>query len=152
MWAVGVIAFVLLCGCFPFNQQSIRTVRRGHYKLEWPKWATGLSRSARDFVKMLLEYNPGKRASAAVALAHPWIAKANLAPDSLSLESPGRLRTLAMKRDAQRTADRIASAQRRQVTPNRRRVIIAEGAVEEEVSPRTSREPAHRMGKSAPAK
>jgi len=142
---------VLLCGCFPFNQQNVRTVSRSHYRLEWPKWAKGLSREARGFVKGLLEYSPGKRMTAAAALAHPWIASAaRVAPNSLSLESPGRLRTLAEKRAANRSASRARSAQRHQ---NARRHIVMEES-EEEVSPRRpvrGRGPEPVLGKSAPA-
>lgn len=48
---MGVITFVLLCGCFPFNQNNVKVVKRKAYKLRWPGWATSLSEDARDFVK-----------------------------------------------------------------------------------------------------
>jgi len=142
MWAVGVIAFVLLCGCFPFNQQNVRTVHRSHYKLEWPKWAKNISHDAREFVATLLEYRPSKRLTASQALAHPWIVARSV--PNLPLESPGRLQTLALKQEARRRDQQETIRQRQQ--------RHGHGEDVAGVSPlRVSRTPRSRLGRSAPA-
>lgn len=96
MWAVGVITFVLLCGCFPFNQTDLRASRKRDYKLKFPKWASTLSDSSKEFIKSLLRYSPDKRATAAQALRHPWLS--GRTASSALLESPGRLRGLRPRR------------------------------------------------------
>mmetsp|Transcript_2854 Transcript_2854/g.4054 ORF Transcript_2854/g.4054 Transcript_2854/m.4054 type:complete len:125 (-) Transcript_2854:412-786(-) len=51
-WALGVIAFVLLCGCLPFDDDS-QTVPsdalvQAKFVLRFPRWANNLSDSAQD--------------------------------------------------------------------------------------------------------
>ena len=76
MWALGVIAFVLLCGCLPFDDDpsqilSPQVARK--FQLRFPSWAAGLSENARDFLRRLLDTNPSSRTTARQALAHPWL-------------------------------------------------------------------------------
>ena len=44
MWSLGVIAFVLLCGCLPFDDDSSRIISesaaRKKFTLRFPRWAT----------------------------------------------------------------------------------------------------------------
>ena len=51
MWALGVIVFVLLCGCLPFDDDSSKiaseTAARKKFTLRFPKWAASLSTSAK---------------------------------------------------------------------------------------------------------
>ncbi|CAJ1897484.1 unnamed protein product [Cylindrotheca closterium] len=94
-WALGVIVFVLLCGCLPFDDDS-QTVPsddlvRTKFVLRFPRWAKNLSASAKDLLSKLLNVNPGERYSAEQALAHPWVT-GKAAPKGNLLASPGRIR------------------------------------------------------------
>ena len=77
MWALGVIVFVLLCGCLPFDDDSSKisseTAARKKFALRFPKWAASLSSSAKDLLHNLLEINPKDRFTADQALNHPWV-------------------------------------------------------------------------------
>jgi serine/threonine protein kinase len=77
MWALGVIVFVLLCGCLPFDDDSSKissdAVARKKFALRFPKWAASLSASAKDLLHNLLEINPKTRYTADQALNHPWV-------------------------------------------------------------------------------
>lgn len=77
MWALGVIVFVLLCGCLPFDDDSSRIANdaaaRKKFTLRFPKWASSLSASAKDLLHNLLEINPKTRYTADQALNHPWV-------------------------------------------------------------------------------
>ena len=72
-----MIAFVLLCGCLPFDDDSARitseTAARRKFTLRFPKWAAGLSASAKDLLHNLLDVNPKTRFTAEQALSHPWV-------------------------------------------------------------------------------
>lgn len=94
-WALGVIIFVLLCGCLPFdddcqvipNSPDLRT----KFTLRFPRWAKDLSPSAKDLLNHLLHIDPRKRFSAEQAMNHPWVRGTTASKDSL-LQSPGRLK------------------------------------------------------------
>uniref|UniRef100_A0A7S2FVM9 Protein kinase domain-containing protein n=1 Tax=Octactis speculum TaxID=3111310 RepID=A0A7S2FVM9_9STRA len=97
MWAVGVIAFILVCGCLPFDDATAAVsdeVIREKYALQFPSWAMGLSSSAKDLLKTLLEVDPKARATAAQALEHPWIAKKNTRGKSKLLASPKYIKSV----------------------------------------------------------
>jgi serine/threonine protein kinase len=91
MWALGVIVFVLLCGCLPFDDDSSKiaseSAARKKFALRFPKWAASLSNSAKDLLNNLLEINPKTRFTAHQALAHPWVAGKTVQPNSY-LQSP----------------------------------------------------------------
>lgn len=91
MWALGVIVFVLLCGCLPFDDDSSRisseTQARKRFALRFPKWAASLSSSAKDLLHNLLEINPKTRYTADQALNHPWVSGKTVLMNSY-LKSP----------------------------------------------------------------
>jgi len=94
-WALGVIVFVLLCGCLPFDDDS-QTVPsdelvKAKFVLRFPRWAKNLSASAKDLLSHLLDVNPLKRYSAEQALDHPWVTGKE-APKGNLLASPGRMK------------------------------------------------------------
>jgi serine/threonine protein kinase len=94
-WALGVIVFVLLCGCLPFDDDS-QTVPsddlvRAKFVLRFPRWAKNLSESAKDLLSHLLDVNPITRYSAEMAIDHPWV-KGTTAPKESLLASPGRIK------------------------------------------------------------
>lgn len=93
-WALGVIVFVLLCGCLPFDDDSATVpsddLVRAKFVLRFPRWAKHLSASAKDLLTHLLDVNPKTRYTAEQALRHPWVQGRTASKDSL-LQSPGRI-------------------------------------------------------------
>ncbi|CAH8841633.1 unnamed protein product [Trichobilharzia szidati] len=76
-WAIGVIAYILLCGYPPFYDENdhelFRQIRMAEYEFDSPYW-DNISDSAKDFIRHLLQKDPKKRYSCTQALEHPWIA------------------------------------------------------------------------------
>lgn len=94
-WALGVIVFVLLCGCLPFDDDSASVptddLVQARFTLRFPRWAKNLSSSAKDLLNHLLDVNPHTRYTAEQALDHPWV-RGVTAPKSNLLASPGRIK------------------------------------------------------------
>jgi serine/threonine protein kinase len=94
-WALGVIVFVLLCGCLPFDDDSQGAASddllRARFVLRFPRWANNLSSSAKDLLSKLLDVTPGSRYTAEQALRHPWVT-GETAPAASVLDSPGRIK------------------------------------------------------------
>jgi len=76
MWAIGVITFVLLTGCFPFFEEGT------NYKALYQKIIDVdyafpedpvLSAEARDFISNLLVKDPTKRATPKSCKEHAWL-------------------------------------------------------------------------------
>lgn len=76
IWSCGVIAYILLAGYPPFDGHSDDAIREavleGVVEFHDEIW-NEVSEEAKDFVKMLLTYEPPKRPTAEEALKHPWI-------------------------------------------------------------------------------
>mmetsp|Transcript_15077 Transcript_15077/g.21516 ORF Transcript_15077/g.21516 Transcript_15077/m.21516 type:complete len:524 (-) Transcript_15077:323-1894(-) len=93
-WALGVIVFVLLCGCLPFDDDSnfipSDATIRAKFKLRFPRWAVNISPSAKDLLFKLLDINPRTRCTAEDALQHPWV-KGETADKKSLLKSPGKI-------------------------------------------------------------
>lgn len=94
MWALGVIVFVLLCGCLPFDDDSQplpnEAILRQRFVLRYPRWAKNLSASAKDLLSHLLDIDPNSRYSAEQAMNHPWI-QGETALKEILLQSPKQL-------------------------------------------------------------
>mmetsp|Transcript_17191 Transcript_17191/g.28765 ORF Transcript_17191/g.28765 Transcript_17191/m.28765 type:complete len:656 (-) Transcript_17191:190-2157(-) len=77
MWSVGVVAFVLLTGDYPWSSdhgvmcQEIASCRVNFQK-HAAIWAS-LSPAAKDFVQQLIVLEPRSRMTAAQAQRHPWL-------------------------------------------------------------------------------
>ena len=74
LWSLGVMSYVLLCGCPPFpdeNEAELNAAIRTA-KFDWPPW-TDARASAKGFVRELLQVDPTRRPSADAALRHEWI-------------------------------------------------------------------------------
>eukprot|EP00903_Cladosiphon_okamuranus_P006192 g6089.t1 len=96
VWALGVIVFVLLCGCLPFDDDSKKLNQAGAFQkfvLRFPGWAQKLSPGAKDLLSKLLTVTPRARFTAKQALEHPWVTGKAAAADHF-LESPRTLRKL----------------------------------------------------------
>ncbi|XP_023233613.1 myosin light chain kinase, smooth muscle-like [Centruroides sculpturatus] len=76
MWAIGVLAYVLLSGLSPFagenDIETLKNVRACDWDFDDEAFAN-VSDSAKDFIRRLLTRNKEKRLTAHECLAHPWL-------------------------------------------------------------------------------
>ncbi|KAG7366008.1 serine/threonine kinase [Nitzschia inconspicua] len=82
MWALGVIVFIMLTGCHPYDVSGKATDEEieANIKNKWyaipihnRKVAGHLSLSAKDLIIKLMDRNPKKRMTAYEMLQHPWV-------------------------------------------------------------------------------
>ncbi|XP_061660757.1 serine/threonine-protein kinase H1-like [Syngnathoides biaculeatus] len=89
MWAVGVIAYILLSGSMPFEDDTrtrlFRSIVRGKYSFRGNPWPS-VSDAAKDFVRALLESDPDRRLSAEQASRHSWILTAAAGSSARNLQ------------------------------------------------------------------
>ena len=78
IYSIGVIAFVLLTGLYPFHGPNKELIKKAilNGKLRWPKHVK-LSENCKDFILSLLSQNVKKRPTAKEALSHKWLADAS---------------------------------------------------------------------------
>ncbi|KAG1695269.1 hypothetical protein DVH05_020648 [Phytophthora capsici] len=109
MWALGIIVYVLLCGCLPFDDDGGKIANekaaRAKFGLRFPRWANGLSESAKDLLRNLLEVDSANRFTAEQALAHPWVTGART-PNKF-LKSPNYLRSIKQEQVSQKMNGRM---------------------------------------------
>ncbi|XP_041670675.1 serine/threonine-protein kinase H1-like [Cheilinus undulatus] len=77
LWALGVIAYIVLSGSMPFEDDShtrlYRSIVRGTYSFTGDPWPS-VSNLAKDFIQRLLSADPAARLTADQAIRHPWVA------------------------------------------------------------------------------
>ena len=123
-WALGVIVFVLLCGCLPFDDDSSTIFTdeqiQSKFRLRFPRWARNLSPSAKDLLSKLLDVNPTTRYTAEEALRHPWICGTTAPKDSM-LHSPGRISLTPGKKTNPKNVAAANRTQMNEIIKNRAR-------------------------------
>lgn len=76
-WTIGIITYLLLCGCLPFDDEnSEREIARQTINDPTPfpsSFWKKLSLDARNFVDNLLNKDPNKRMDVKDVLTHKWI-------------------------------------------------------------------------------
>ncbi|XP_052825204.1 twitchin isoform X2 [Octopus bimaculoides] len=76
MWAVGVLAYVLLSGLSPFagedDLETLQNVKRCDWDFDEEAFSN-VSAEAKDFIKRLLLRNPAKRLTVHEAIDHAWL-------------------------------------------------------------------------------
>ena len=77
MWAVGVLAFTLLCGKSPFAGSTLNdtfnNIRNGTYSFNAHSIFQDISAEGKDFISKLLLTKKDKRITAHECLLHPWL-------------------------------------------------------------------------------
>jgi len=95
IWSLGVIVFMLLTGCPPFDGDAPTTkelIKNGD--VGWKHLSrTRASPSAVEFIKWLLTKDPATRPSAKDALDHPWVLR-NAHQEAIPCFSPDVLSSL----------------------------------------------------------
>lgn len=78
MWSLGVIVYMLLGGCAPYDGPDDDAILKNVASAKRPNFETGawrrVSPEAKDFVQGLLTVDPEQRLDAEGAFAHPWVA------------------------------------------------------------------------------
>lgn len=78
VWALGVITYFLLCGYTPFDRRSdfeeMQAILNAEYKFEPAEYWSGVSDSAKDFIRRCLTVDPNRRMTAHEALQHAFVA------------------------------------------------------------------------------
>ena len=72
VWAMGVLVYALLTGCFPFTGRSERAVKASISKAQ-VQWPSSVSVAARRCVAGMLARDPSERLTAREVLAQEWI-------------------------------------------------------------------------------
>ena len=115
VWSLGIIVFVLLCGCLPFDDDSAKVSEQDAKKkfaLRFPRWAMNISNSAKDLLQKLLNIDPKSRITAQQALTHPWVQGKSASKGFLA--SPGKI------------GERRKELMSPKITPQARKDIIKE--------------------------
>ncbi|XP_038858991.1 obscurin [Salvelinus namaycush] len=107
IWAIGVLAFIMLSADSPFhsdlNWERDRNIRKG--KIQFGRCYPGLSEGAINFIKNTLSIKAWERPSAAECLQNPWV-RGERAPskhrDSILCFSTDKLQAFLKEREVKR--------------------------------------------------
>jgi serine/threonine protein kinase len=78
MWAAGIVLFMLLTGCHPFETGGstfylLEQIMNGKRIVQQALFGyDDISEEAKDLILLLLNRDPLERLSARTALKHPW--------------------------------------------------------------------------------
>jgi len=82
MWALGVVLYIMLLGCHPFDPQGkgnerdmAKAILKGDYRFDIHGEKLKLSQDAKDLISGLLRPNPTKRSTVNDVMNHPFLVK-----------------------------------------------------------------------------
>lgn len=88
IWSVGVLAFILLSGRFPFDgfdDTLYNNISQGNFSFNSPEWAS-VSKLAQQFISDTLVVDPTARPTALQLLSHPWLQADVMETDDIDLK------------------------------------------------------------------
>lgn len=75
MYSIGAIFYEMLFGCHPFFEtnleEQLKLIKSG--EINFSKGSIKISEQAQDFIKQLLNYDPGHRIELSKLLDHPLL-------------------------------------------------------------------------------
>ena len=92
VWAIGVVAYILLCGYPPFFAEPdepdtdatiLRKILKCQYKFHTRSW-NNITDEAKDFISTLLSPDPLKRPTCEEALLMPWLSEREILKDKIN--------------------------------------------------------------------
>ncbi|XP_018496578.1 peripheral plasma membrane protein CASK [Galendromus occidentalis] len=111
IWSCGVLLYTLLRGSLPFIGSGARLeelICRTKYEMSDPIW-DGITRSAKDFLSLMLVNDAVDRHSAGQLLEHPWLKqRVSCAADEYLRSTVGQLRHLNAQRRTKSFRSRLA--------------------------------------------
>ena len=85
IWSMGVILYVLVAGCLPFDEPTMpvlfEKIKSAHYK-----FPANFSSELKDLIQSILVTDPSKRASIADIQDHPWYKNKQYVESSLNCD------------------------------------------------------------------
>eukprot|EP00927_Polykrikos_kofoidii_P043652 TRINITY_DN37722_c0_g1_i1.p1 TRINITY_DN37722_c0_g1~~TRINITY_DN37722_c0_g1_i1.p1 ORF type:complete len:662 (-),score=116.03 TRINITY_DN37722_c0_g1_i1:39-1958(-) len=108
LWSIGVIAFTLVYGFFPFDGTTESSVVKNleQAEIDWtvPQGRSPgtASKEADNFILALLVREPSQRPTAEEAMQHPWLNKDTLAPAMVHRSVLERVRRFASENSVRR--------------------------------------------------
>ena len=82
MWSIGVLAYTLLAGYFPFRNESQSPWNQMKHVVYDEQYWSSISSEGKSFVSSLLQYDQSKRLSADTVVNHFWFSKSLQPPNS----------------------------------------------------------------------
>ncbi|KAH9254473.1 hypothetical protein BASA81_007586 [Batrachochytrium salamandrivorans] len=80
IWSLGVIVYMLLGGCAPYDGKDDEEILRHVSQGKRPNYETGawrkISNEGKHFIQSMLMVDPDRRITAELALQHPWVLQA----------------------------------------------------------------------------
>lgn len=108
IWALGVIAYLLLCGFTPFDRdtphEEREAIEKGEFQFTPEKYWVHITSDAQNFIRDCLQVDPDKRPSAQDCLNSAFLTRkyrngsdlTSMSLEKLSLSIPSNLEGLAM--------------------------------------------------------
>uniref|UniRef100_A0A1J3HK67 non-specific serine/threonine protein kinase n=2 Tax=Noccaea caerulescens TaxID=107243 RepID=A0A1J3HK67_NOCCA len=87
IWSCGVVLYVLLAGCLPFQDENLMNMYRKIFRadFEFPPW---FSPESRRLVSKLLVVDPDRRISMPAIMRTPWLRKNFTPPLAFKIDEP----------------------------------------------------------------
>ncbi|KAL4559872.1 hypothetical protein LXL04_032018 [Taraxacum kok-saghyz] len=96
IWSCGVILYVLLAGCLPFQEVNIMHMYKKIFKAEYefPPW---FSADSRRLISKLLVVDPSQRITVPEIMRAPWLSKVFKTPIPIEVQENNEIKGLSEK-------------------------------------------------------